>query len=95
MSRNEIPDEELEMFISDITADDWVFMIRPDGTLKAMIVPRMEIGDEINETIIKVFDTIDPKLLDTIMDVTDVLDNEHDLDKAVEEYKKKTKETIH
>lgn len=93
--RDKIPDEEIEMFLSDLNAEDWVFLLRPDGTLKAMIVPKMEVGDIVSENVIKVFDALDPKLFDTIMETTTIIDEELELDQAFEEYKKKPKDTLH
>jgi len=92
---SKIPDNEVELFLNDLTDEDWVFMLDKFGRMKAMIVPRLEVGTEINETVINVFDAIDPAVLDTVMDLTHAVDNEHELDKAFEEYKKKTKETLH
>ena len=78
------------MFLSDLTEEDWVFMVTPDGTLKAMMVPKLEVGCEINETIIDIFEVIDPAILDTIMDLSEAVD---DTD-LIQKYKN-SKETLH
>lgn len=96
-TKGSIPDEEIEMFLNDLTADDWVFLIKPDGRLKAMIVPKMEVGDEVNPTIVNVFDALDPKLLETIMETTIVeeLDNIDDIEESFTNLTKKPSDTIH
>jgi|TARA_R110002153_G_scaffold267335_1_gene431354 alkyl hydroperoxide reductase subunit AhpC len=81
------------MFLSDLTEEDWVFMVTPDGTLKAMMVPKLEVGCEINETIIDIFEVIDPAILDTIMDITEADDDTDLIQKNKKN--KNNKETLH
>lgn len=92
--KDAIPDEEIEMFLNDLTVDDWVFLIKPNGQLKSMIVPKMEPGDEVNSTIVNIFDALDPKLLDTIMETTTIEELE-DIDVSFQNLTKKPNDTIH
>ena len=87
---SKISDNEIELFLNDLTDEDWVFMVTPDGTLKAMMVPKLEVGSEINKTIIDIFEVIDPAILDTIMDLSEAVD---DTD-LIQKYKN-SKETLH
>ncbi|MGY8867175.1 MAG: hypothetical protein ACKVJK_16380 [Methylophagaceae bacterium] len=87
-----IPDDEIEMFLDDLTEDDWVFMVRQDGSLKSMMIPKLKVGDEIDGKIISIFSVLDEDLIDTIMDVTEPMDDNLNLDQRI---RNKIKKTLH
>jgi hypothetical protein len=90
-----IPDKDIEMFLNDLTEEDWVFMLDKEGRLKALMVPKLEVGVEVNETVLNIFDVIDPAVLDNIMDLKESVVDETDLEEAIQQYKKLGKNTLH
>ena len=90
-----IPDKDIEMFLNDLTEEDWVFMLDKEGRLKALMVPKLEVGVEVNETVLNIFDVIDPAVLVNIMDLKESVVDETDLEEAIQQYKKLGKNTLH
>jgi hypothetical protein len=70
-------------------------MLDKEGRLKALMVPKLEVGVEVNETVLNIFDVIDPAVLDNIMDLKESVVDETDLEEAIQQYKKLGKNTLH
>jgi hypothetical protein len=56
-------DEEVEMFLDDLSENDWVFMVDGSGALKSLLVPNFEQNlDLVSEKIIKILALLDPNM---------------------------------
>jgi hypothetical protein len=56
-------DEEVEMFLDDLSENDWVFMVDGNGALKSLLVPNFEQNiDLVSENIIKILALLNPKM---------------------------------
>jgi hypothetical protein len=56
-------DDEVEMFLDDLSEEDWVFMVGPDGKLKSLLIPDFKNEDIIHDRIFKVLALLDPKIV--------------------------------
>ena len=83
-------DDEVEMFLDDLSEEDWVFMVNPDGKLKSLLIPDFKNEDIINDKIFKVLALLDPKI---IKELNLLIEEETVVD--FEDLKKKPGDTMH
>ena len=56
-------DEEVEMFLDDLSENDWVFRVDGSGALKSLLVPNFEQNlDLVSEKIIKILALLEPNM---------------------------------
>lgn len=84
-------DDEVEMFLDDLSADDWVFMVDGNGDLKSLLVPNFESNtDLISEKIIKILALLDSRLEKELKDLVKQLEP-----KTFEELEPDSDDTLH
>lgn len=84
-------DDEVEMFLDDLSENDWVFMVDGNGDLKSLLVPNFESNtDLISEKIIKILALLDSRLEKELKDLVKQLEP-----KTFEELEPDSDDTVH